>query len=191
MSVEPLKLKQERQHQKLADLKAVNEKIYKLEERLINNEIENETYQRWFKKLKEEKANLEYEMRDDKKSKLGSTEGIVERLLPELSNIHQIYDKGNITQKHTLIKGVFKDNLSWGEGMFRTTFIDPIFNDNLLKINKKGLLFYEQSSSFLDRNPFSTQGRDRTGTVSHWCLRPTRLPIPPPGHLLVSGSANL
>ena len=26
-----------------------------------------------------------------------------------------------------------------------------------------------------------TQGRDRTGTVSHWCLRPTRLPIPPPG----------
>ena len=22
----------------------------------------------------------------------------------------------------------------------------------------------------------------------HWCLRPTRLPIPPPGHILISGA---
>ena len=47
------------------------------------------------------------------------------------------------------IRGVFKDNLVWGGK------------------TKKGLLFYEQP--FLNRGliPVSTQGRDRTGTVSH------------------------
>ncbi len=28
---------------------------------------------------------------------------------------------------------------------------------------------------------FCTQDRDRTGTPKNWCLRPARLPIPPPG----------
>ena len=27
------------------------------------------------------------------------------------------------------------------------------------------------------------RSRSRTGTVSHWCLRPARLPIPPSGHI--------
>lgn len=31
---------------------------------------------------------------------------------------------------------------------------------------------------------FCTRGRARTGTVSHWCLRPARLPIPPLGLVL-------
>lgn len=95
-------------------------------------------------------------MRDDKKSKLGSTDDIVERMLPELSNLHQIYEKGNITQKQTLIRGVFKDNLSWDKDVFRTASIDPTFHANILKINKKGLLFSEQSSRFLGLNPVST-----------------------------------
>lgn len=29
-----------------------------------------------------------------------------------------------------------------------------------------------------------TQDRDRTGTPKNWCLRPARLPIPPPGPLM-------
>jgi hypothetical protein len=32
---------------------------------------------------------------------------------------------------------VFKDNLLWGNGTFRTAFIDPMFYDNVLKIRKK------------------------------------------------------
>lgn len=32
-----------------------------------------------------------------------------------------------------------------------------------------------------------TQRRSRTGTVSHRCLRPARLPIPPAGHYFFSG----
>ena len=135
--IQPLQLKREKHQQQLKDLQALNKKIYQFEEEFMNNEIETETYQRWFKKLKVDKALIEYALGDGKKSKLGTTDGIAERVLPELSNLFQIYDKDNIIQKHTLIKGVFKDNLAWGGEGFRTTFIDPIFNDNLLRINKK------------------------------------------------------
>ncbi len=185
--IEPLKAKKEIQNEKFRALQTVNEKIFKLEERLMNNEIENSTYQTWFQKFKEEKALLEFALHGNKKSQIETSDDIIERLLPELSNLYQIYEKGNIIQKHTLIRGVFKDNLVWGEGMFRTAFIDPSFYDNVLKIKEKGLLFYEQPSRILGLSPVSTQRRNRTGTVSYRCLRPTRLPVPPAGHLLICG----
>lgn len=185
MLIEPIRIKQERLKEKVEALKVVNEKIYKLEERLMNNEIESSTYQTWFKKFKEEKAVLELALNDKNKPKIDTSDDIIERLLPELSNICQIYEKGNIIQKHTLIRGVFKDNLLWGGTMFRTDFIDPVFYDNVLKVKEKGLLFYEQPFQFSNLNPVSTQRRSRTGTVSHRCLRPARLPIPPAGHTML------
>jgi len=159
MLIEPIKIKQERLKEKIEALTAVNEKIYKLEERLMNNEIESSTYQTWFKKFKEEKAVLELALDDKKKPKVDTSDDMIERLLPELSNIYQIYEKGNIIQKHTLIRGVFKDNLLWGGGMFRTAFVDPVFYDNVLKVKEKGLLFYEQPFQFSNLNPVSTQTR--------------------------------
>ena len=44
------------------------------------------------------------------------------------------------------------------------------------------------------RGFFCTQDRDRTGTPKNWCLRPARLPIPPPGqvcYLVVNWCANI
>lgn len=58
--IEPLKLKKEQHQNKIKKLHDLNEKIFKLEERLMNNEIETSTYQTWFQKFKEEKAILEY-----------------------------------------------------------------------------------------------------------------------------------
>ena len=182
--VEPLKLKKERQAENLKALYDINEKIYKLEERVMDNEIEGSTYKTWFQKFKEEKAKLELALNGKNKPQLDTGDDLIQRLLLELSNLHQIYEKGNIIQKQTLIRGVFKDNLLWGDGTFRTAFIHPAFYDNVLKVNEKGLLFYKQPLQFSNLNPVSTQRRSRTGTVSHRCLRPARLPIPPAGHAL-------
>lgn len=102
-----------------------------------------------------------------------------------------IYSNATLSRKQSLIRGVFKHNLTYVDGTFRTASIEPAFRDNALIANKKGLLEIEEAKDIWDEIPSSTQGRDRTGTVSHWCLRPTRLPIPPPGDFLVSGSANL
>ncbi|WP_449438226.1 hypothetical protein [Pedobacter steynii] len=60
MLVEPLKLKQERYKEKVKELQEINQKIFRLEEKFMNDEIESSTYQTWFKKLKEDKSLLEY-----------------------------------------------------------------------------------------------------------------------------------
>ncbi len=190
LSIEPLKLKKEQHQNKIKKLHELNEKIFKLEERLMNNEIESSTYQTWFQKFKEEKAMLEYSLKGNQLSKIRNEDELVDRILPNLTNLYEIYQKGNITQKHTLMRGVFKDNLVWGDDMFRTAFIDPTFNDNILKVKQKGLLFNEQPFKVLGLSPVSTRSRSRTGTVSHRCLRPARLPIPPSGHVL-DGVANV
>ena len=59
-------------------LQTVNEKIFKLEEWLMNNEIESSTYQTWFQKFKEEKALLEFVLNGKKKSKIETNDDIIE-----------------------------------------------------------------------------------------------------------------
>ena len=180
---EPLKQKQERLKEKLNTISAINAKILELEEKFMNNQIENTTYQTWFKKYKEEKASMEMSLNGNPKSKI-EIDSLIDRVLPSLTNLFEIYEKCNIFQKHAIVRGVFKDNLVWAGGLLRTAFIDPTFRHNLLKINKKGLLFYEQPFDSSDISPVCTRSRSRTGTVSHRCLRPARLPIPPSGHFL-------
>ena len=159
---EPVKVKNGRKNEKRAELHSINEKIYKLEERLVNEEIDATTYQTWFKKLQQEKRLTEASLNTEEKPKIKSDKDVVEKLLPYLKNLHLIYEKSNVTQKHTLVRGMFKDNLVWGKGLFRTKFIDPAFHDNLLKINKKGLLFNEQPFQKSEINLISTPNRIRT-----------------------------
>ncbi|PLW91311.1 recombinase family protein [Mucilaginibacter sp.] len=142
MLVEPLKLKQEKTKENAKALHAVNEKIYLLEKRYMENEIEGSTYKTWFKQYKEEKAELEMALSGRAKMK-DSNEAVFERVLPWMSNLFGIYDKCTIYQKHSIVRGVFKDNLAYSEGAFRTPFIDPTFEDNSLILKEKGLLFLE------------------------------------------------
>lgn len=46
--------------------------------------------------------------------------------------VRLLTNKSNIS---TALRG--KDNLSWGGEMFRTTFVDLVFCDNLLKVKYK------------------------------------------------------
>jgi len=98
-------MKNERHAQKLKELNEINEKIYKLEERMVNEEIETSTYQTWFKKLQHEKRLVEAVLNSDEKSKIKSDRDIVERLYPRLENLFVLHDKSNVT-KSTLWSGV-------------------------------------------------------------------------------------
>ena len=174
MLKEPIRMKNERHAQKLKELREINKKIYKLEERMVNDEIEATTYQTWFKKLQNEKRMIEAVLNGDEKPRIKSDKDIVARMLPRLENLFLLYDKGNVTQKHTLIRGLFKDSLLWGHGSFRTKYLDRTFHDNLLKVNKKGLLFNEQPFKNLNKNLVSTQEEIRTPT-------PIQAPAPQAG----------
>lgn len=130
--------------EKKAQLKEVKDKIERLEERLMEDEIEPDTYKKYFRKFQAEKALLTEEI-----SSLGElvSEKLKKQLeiLPRLVDLPAIYEKANLNQKHSLLCGVFKYGLSYKEGAFRTPYVNPAFRHKMLKINKKGLLFVEQS----------------------------------------------
>lgn len=142
---ETVKIKEKEAVSKREQLKSVLFKIERLEERLINDEIETETYRKYFKKFQLEKALLNEEITFLTKVQDDNFNEQL-RLLPYLVSVPAIYEKANLNQKHSLLNGVFKHGLSYGEGAYRTPYVNPAFRHNLLKINKKGLLFIEQPS---------------------------------------------
>ncbi len=54
---------------------------------MVNGEIENSTYQTWFKKLQHEKRLIEAVPNSDDRPEIKSNKTIVERFLPSLENI--------------------------------------------------------------------------------------------------------
>jgi hypothetical protein len=72
-------------------LKENNDKIMRLEERYMNNEVETSTYKTWFKKLTEEKSELELAMKP-KFRQNDYAEKSIGRTLPHLKNLFRIFD---------------------------------------------------------------------------------------------------
>ncbi len=92
---------------KKEELDEVNKKIDNLEEKLMNDQIDSQTYKKWFKRLRGQKAILEGEIQELNKEQ--STSWITaEKLLPSLTNIPEIFEKANIFQKHSFLREVFK-----------------------------------------------------------------------------------
>jgi hypothetical protein len=80
--------------QSLSDVKL---KIEKLEQRLINDEIEPITYKKWFAKLSTEKSGLEIEI----------------ETLSILSNLDHLLNSAQLNGKHLLLNKVFEGGLVW------------------------------------------------------------------------------
>ena len=56
-----------------------------------------------------------------------------------------------------MIRAVFKHNLTYSDGAFRTPCIKDAFAANYLSVKEKWLLFLEQSLIFSGTNPLSSQ----------------------------------
>ena len=59
-------------------------------------------------------------------------------------NMHQVYNDAPLGQKRAIVREVFKDGLTYKNGMFRTPSINQGLYCNSLYLNKIGLLDVEQ-----------------------------------------------
>lgn len=160
---EAVQIKLKQAEVKKEQLKSVLLKIERLEERLVNDEIETETYRKYYRKFQSEKSLLNEEI-----SYLNNLqEDILSEqlaLLPQMTALPAIYKRSNLNQKHSLLNGVFKHGLSYSEGAFRTPYINPALTHNLLIMNEKGLLFLEQPDQDFDTIPCGAEEGTRTPT---------------------------
>ncbi|HVV06893.1 MAG TPA: hypothetical protein VHC96_21830, partial [Puia sp.] len=129
---------------KAEELSLLETKIDNLEEKMVNNEIEGQTYKKWFKKYSIQKSVLQAEivaLNTDNAEDLRK----IDKILPALSDFPGIFGKANIFQKHSILREVFKGGLIYVDGAFRTPRLHPALAHNELILKEKGLLFVEQS----------------------------------------------
>ena len=89
-------------------LKEVAKKLEKLEERMINGEIEHSTYKKWFPKLSGDKSEIQEEIKSLEEDQNDKWNTLV-RLFPHLMNMKLMYYKEDLRQKHLFLKLVFKE----------------------------------------------------------------------------------
>ena len=146
-------------------LTALEVKIENAEQKLFDDTINAATYKKWMKKFNAEKARLneEFTYLEDLDDRLQQ-----ELLtLPYMLNLPQVFADSSLNQQHTIIREVFKQGITYKEGMFRTPCINPEFEFNRLILKEKGLLDIEQPSGNFYKVPSCGEGGIRTlGTVS-------------------------
>ncbi len=141
-------------------LQGVEVMIANVEEKLFSDVINDDTYKRNMQKFRGEQGKL-----NDEIESLNSMADNIQQdllVLPYMLNLHQVYVDAPLGQKHAMIREVFKDNLTYKNGMFRTPSINPDLKCNLLLLKQIGLLDIEQPYEFENRFSYCGEWGIRT-----------------------------
>uniref|UniRef100_UPI0026366E34 recombinase family protein n=1 Tax=uncultured Dysgonomonas sp. TaxID=206096 RepID=UPI0026366E34 len=137
-------------------IEKIEKKIESLEARLFEDEIDGATYNKWRKKYLEEKSVVENSIEAFDHTEIERNLKRLDVLIPKLKSLKSIYEMATLKNKHLLINEVFKRNLTYANGQFRTPYINPLFAHNLLKIKEKSLIEIDEALNSRDKIPFST-----------------------------------
>jgi DNA invertase Pin-like site-specific DNA recombinase/uncharacterized protein Veg len=105
--------------EKKSQLQEVEEKLFSVEEKWIKNEINKDTYDRWYSIYNNEILNLKgaIERLSNDKSKAFS---ILEDNMKLLTDMRHVYTVSDTLQKREFVKMVFDNNLYYENGIYRT-----------------------------------------------------------------------
>lgn len=152
-----------------AEYDALNEKVNSLEEKYISNLASQATYEKWYPIYSGDLNKKRIQLEDLKKD--GSTSiDLVNRYMSYLTDMGWIYDKADVGNKQSFLKGIFLGGFTKEEKGGRTAFLNPMFVPNSSKIGH--LLRIEQtkkpdfSSGFLVSTDEGTRTPTPCGTRS-------------------------
>ncbi|MCA5004963.1 recombinase family protein [Sphingobacterium bovistauri] len=110
--------------EKKNQLQEVEEKLFSVEEKWIKNEINKDTYQRWYSIYNDNILNLKgaiERLSNDKSVAFN----ILEKNLNMLTDMRHVYSVADTLQKREFVKMVFDSNLYYENGIYRTpTMLD-------------------------------------------------------------------
>ena len=139
----------------------LSEKKENAEQKLMDDTINADTYKKWNKRFTAEKAQLmarKEELEEDLEDFINQ-ELLV---LPYLLNLPLIFEEATINQQHAILREVFKQGLTFKDGIFRTPQLHPDFAHNRLKLKQLGLLIDEQPYDDFDKISYCGEGGIRT-----------------------------
>ncbi len=133
------------------EFRDVSGKIEKLEEKMINDQIDASTYKVWFSKLSAQRGALENEIIGLKKADKHVFDRL-EEAIPLLTNLKHLYIACSLEGQQMLLKRVFEVGLVYDGHVVRTPSINPALVDNYFRMKEKGLLVVEQPDDFLRKS---------------------------------------
>jgi site-specific DNA recombinase len=157
-----LKDNQRRLQKKQKELDQSCCQLESIETKWINNQIGFETYNRWHSelipKISSLKADITQLSEDENEVYL-----LLQNQLDRLSDMHYIYSIATTTQKQSFIRLGFDNSLYYQNGVYRTTYLLPIFEHNLLILKEKRLLELDKKEMAGPKIPPGGGDRNRTG----------------------------
>jgi site-specific DNA recombinase len=145
-------------------------------------ELDKFTYTRLKEKLTQECAEIRFRITELKKTESGFEE-YCRYGISLLSNLPYYYSNATLEGKQKLLGSIFPEKLIFENGNYRTTKPNELLallcrNDEAFKNHE--IKKAAKISGFSCLVPGA--GIEPARGLTHWCLRPARLPIPPSGH---------
>lgn len=117
------------------DYDSLRGKIERLEEKYINDKIEEVTYRKWKNTFERDLNGKAQEISELTRDENEST-SLISKAMPKLSDINFLYESFPIDGKHALLKSIFLGGFSKESEGFGTGLLHPLFYQNSLKISK-------------------------------------------------------
>ncbi len=137
-----MKANKQKAQQKKSELAEAQDKLFSVEEKWIKNEINRDTYDRWYtpynSTILKLKGSIERLNRDQ-----GSVFEILKKDLDLLTDIPYVYQIADTVQKREFVNMVFDNNLYYQDGIYLTPTMMKMLLRKSLKM--KGLLIYQEN----------------------------------------------
>ncbi len=169
----------------LDEIQKQDDRLTKARELLLSSILDGKEYKIIKSEAEEQLLKLEARLIDATNQRQNSidVESMVEKAISILSNLDETYQKADVNQKREIIGSIYPEKLVFSENNYRTGRINEvaalIYHINSTLPHKKTGTSDESSSKF---RLVPRAGVEPARPCGHRCLRPARLPIPPPGH---------
>ncbi|MDB5024571.1 MAG: site-specific recombinase, invertase Pin [Mucilaginibacter sp.] len=128
-------------------------KLASLEDKILNDVINGDTYKKGYKKFSMEIARLKSEIADLSEDLTAKANEQI-ALIPELLRLPSLFERATLNQQHSILNRVFKQGLTFKDEGFRTPWFNPQFGHNYQVLNEKRLLETEQPLEDFSIIPF-------------------------------------
>lgn len=168
------------------EIRKYDEKRVKLTDKWLYDDLEKSVYEEHKALLEEGKAKAVHE-RNLLETDLSNPNEFIELSTFLAQNLDKLWSEGHTEVKRRLQGLVFPQGVFFEKKTmtYRTPEINVVFkgisSESMGSENKKN---GEASNSADSSVSVPWAGVEPARVLPHWCLRPTRLPIPPPRHLL-------
>jgi len=146
-----------------AEMESLEKKLKSIEEKFIDDRINQEMFQKWSVQLNTELAKKRILVSDLQMT--GDVDFIIDKYLPYLTDLAAVYNQASIPNKIELMRAIFPGGLSVNPTGYRTALLADVFSPNASSL--LGLLEVKQSGehSFLGVSPAKGRSWGSTRTI--------------------------